>query len=207
MRVRLLFLSIICLLAGVVPAGASTPIMGEPVAEAEKMAAFVREVNPDFPTEIAEAFIAVGRRYGVRGDIALCQAILETGWFKFTGGTAVTLDQNNYCGLGVTRLGVKGHEFATIEQGVTAHIQHLYAYASKHPLPEGESVVDPRFKMVSRGSAPSWERLSGRWAANDHYGRDILKLFERLSAFIGLPPTDSPHDADDNDGILPEFFE
>lgn len=189
----------------------NTPIMGDAEIQAEQMAQFVRQVNPDFPTEIAEAFINVGRRYGVRGDIALCQSILETGWFRFSGGTAVTFEQNNYCGLGVTKLGVKGLCFDTIEQGVTAQIQHLFAYASKHALPSGEEIVDPRFKMVTRGSAPSWEHLSGRWAANDHYGRDILAIYNKLASFIGLPmpPAEGESTAtlDESRGIMPAFFD
>lgn len=158
---------------------AATPILGKAKLSAEHLTEFIRQNNPDFPAEIAEAFIAVGNRYGIRGDIALCQAILETGWFRFTGGTAVTLDQNNFCGLGVTSLGVKGHEFRTVEEGVTAHIQHLFAYATKKKLPKGESVIDPRFGYVRRGVAPSWEKLSGRWAANPRYGRDILALYKK----------------------------
>lgn len=167
----------------VMTARAETPILGPSHFDAAHLTAFIREQNPDFPAEIAEAYIAVGERYGVRGDVALCQAIIETGWFRFTGGTAVTLDQNNFCGLGVTRLGVKGHAFATIEEGVTAQIQHLFAYACRDLLPGGEAVVDPRFTLVSRGCAHTWEKLSGRWAANPNYGRNILALYERLSRF------------------------
>lgn len=157
-----------------------TPIMGEPEVDAGRMCAFVREKNPGFDCRIAEAFIEVGRRYGVRGDIAFCQSILETGWFKFTGGTAVTADQHNYCGLGVTRLGLKGAGFDTVEDGVTAQIQHLYAYATKAPLPEGERLLDPRFGLVNRGVAGNWEDLNMRWAANGHYAERIMKLFEQM---------------------------
>ena len=72
------------------------------------MARFVLRHNPDFDPQIAREFIRAGSRYGIRGDIAFCQAIVETGWFKYTGGTAVTADSHNYCGLGVTSKGRKG---------------------------------------------------------------------------------------------------
>ncbi|MDE5839167.1 MAG: glucosaminidase domain-containing protein, partial [Paramuribaculum sp.] len=108
---------------------------------------------------------------------------LETGWFKCTGGTAVSPDQHNYCGLGVTRLGIKGHSFDTIEDGVTAQIQHLYAYATKMPIPYGETIIDPRFSMVSRGIAPTWHGLNNRWAANPHYADRILNLFSQMINF------------------------
>lgn len=161
----------------------SIAILGETEVDVETMVNFVRSRNADFPREIAEAFHRIGKIYGIRGDIALCQSIIETGWFKFTGGTAVTLNQNNFCGLGVTKLGVKGHSFSTVDEGVTAQIQHLYAYACKHSLPRGEKIVDPRFKLVSRGVAPNWHDLNNRWAANSKYGDHILALFDEMRQF------------------------
>lgn len=160
------------------------PILGEgTISDADKLYRFVSRHNPNFDRAIAEAYIAVGERYGIPGDIAFCQGILETGWFKFADGTKVTPDQHNYCGLGVLKLGQKGHSFNTIEDGVTAQIQHLYAYACKKPLPAGEELLDPRFKLVKRGVAPTWKELSGRWAANNRYARSILKLYVELKKF------------------------
>ncbi len=158
-------------------------ILGESVATSEQLAAFVGSRNPDFDPAIAQAFIEVGNRYGIRGDVALCQSILETGWFKFSGGTCVKPEQHNYCGLGVTKSGVTGISFNTIEQGVTAQIQHLYAYATKAPLPKGETLLDPRFSLVERGCAATWHDLNRRWAANDHYGERILTLYKQMLAF------------------------
>lgn len=156
-------------------------ILGEPmVTDISALCAFVRRHNADFPLEIAQAFIDVGRRYGIRGDVALCQAIIETGWFRFADGTAVKSEQHNYCGMGVTGRGQLGNSFATVEDGVTAHIQHLYAYACKSPLPKGETLLDPRFSLVSRGVAPSWLDLSNRWAMNPNYGKQILNLYAQL---------------------------
>lgn len=180
-------------------------ILGPTEVSADRMWAFVAAVNPDFRPEIARAFYDIGRRYGIRGDVALCQAVIETGWFRFQGGTAVTPDQHNYCGLGVTRLGMKGHSFASVEEGVTAHIQHLFAYASRKPLPKGERMVDPRFKLVSRGVATRWTDLNLRWAANSRYGESILALFERL--LNDDPPIDAPDEAILELGIPDDIFE
>lgn len=158
-------------------------IMGDSNISAKKMAEFVKVKNPNAQDidKIAEAFIEIGNKYGVRGDIAFAQSILETGWFKFDGGTAVTPDQHNYGGLGVTSKGTKGNEFATVEEGVTAQIQHLFAYASKNELPAGEIIVDQRFDKVSpRGKAPHWEDLSMRWAMNENYGNHILSLYNQM---------------------------
>lgn len=163
---------------------ADTPILGTNVATAERMYQFVKSQNSSFDREIAEQFIAVSQVYGVRGDIAICQSIIETGWFKYTGGTAVTADDHNYCGLGVTTLGEKGCQFATIKEGVTAQIQHLYAYACTKSIPSGETLIDPRFQWVSRGSAPNWEDLgSGKWASAAGYGDKIIAMYNDMMAF------------------------
>lgn len=158
-------------------------IIGRPVLTASQLYEYVKAFNPNFEDlyEIAENYISVGKKYGVRGDIAFCQAVLETGWFKFGNGTAVTPDQHNYCGMGVVRKGLPGNSFATIKDGVTAHIQHLYAYASTENLPKGEQIIDPRFKYVSRGSATTWKNLGeGKWCGDKKYGEKILSIYNKV---------------------------
>ena len=174
-----------------VVANAATPILGTNVATVERMYQFVKSKNSSFDREIAEQFIAVSKIYGMRGDIALCQSIIETGWFKYTGGTAVTPDDHNYCGLGVTTLGQKGCQFSTVKEGVTAQIQHLYAYCCTKAIPAGETLVDPRFNYVTRGIAPNWEDLgSGKWAAAAGYGTAIIAMYNDMMAFN--VPGDTP---------------
>lgn len=169
------------------------PIVAKSAAVAEQMVAFVKAVNPVFDEAIAPAFLAVGNKYGIAGDIAFCQSIIETGYFKFDGGTAVTPDQHNYAGIGVTSKGMKGNSFDTIEQGVTAQIQHLYAYATKGALPDGETSYDPRFQYVTRGIAPHWEDLNNHWAMNTHYGQDIMALYQKLLATpVPAPVVEQP---------------
>ena len=158
-------------------------IRGRSLIAPDVMTAFVRRYNADFDHEIAEEYINVGRKYGIRGDIAFCQAILETGWFRFDRGTAVEPTQHNYCGLGVVRNGLRGACFISIHEGVTAHIQHLYAYAGRDPLPDGEILVDPRFSAVKRGVATEWSDLNNRWAMNPLYGSKILKIYSDLRGF------------------------
>ncbi|MBR5551658.1 MAG: glucosaminidase domain-containing protein [Muribaculaceae bacterium] len=178
-----LTLTMLSLVAAIV-ANAATPMLGTNVATVERMYQFVKSKNSSFDREIAEQFIAVSTIYGMRGDIALCQSIIETGWFKYTGGTAVTPDDHNYCGLGVTTLGQKGCQFSTVKEGVTAQIQHLYAYCCTKSIPAGETLVDPRFNYVTRGCAPNWEDLgSGKWAAAAGYGTAIIAMYNDMMAF------------------------
>lgn len=210
------------LLSAVMPLCARTPICGSQEADVERMYQYVSMRNPGFQREIAEAFYEIGKTYGVRGDIALCQAIIETGWFRFDNGTAVRPESHNYCGLGVKRRGDRGCSFESVHEGVTAMIQHLYAYSCKDPLPEGEKLTDPRFGYVTRGVAPSWESLSGRWAMNSNYGASILGLYRRMMSHdvvefslenieVTVPDhvwREGAHDAekDDDDG-MPSLFD
>lgn len=127
--------------------------------------------NSKFDINIVKAFFNIASIYGIDPIRAISQSILETGWFKY-GGSAVTPDQHNYCGMGVTSNGVKGSSFDTIENGVRAQLQHLFAYGSKESLPSGETLVDPRFKYVTRGLAPTWEELAGRWCVPGYEGND-----------------------------------
>jgi len=172
------------------PTGAE-PIMGKAAISAEAMTAFTRRNNVGFNPEIAAQFIRQGEIYGVRGDVAFCQAIHETGWFKYGGD--VNANQNNFGGIGATGNGNQGNVFPTIEIGAKAHIQHLFAYASKDPLPAGEAIVDPRFGFVTRGVAPNWVDLNGRWAVpGTTYGQAILKIYGDLIAYAATFKPDPP---------------
>lgn len=168
------------------------PIMGESVATSEQLRAVLKRNNPNAP-DLVDLYLRIGKEYGVRGDLAFCQAAKETGWWRYGG--LVKPEQNNYCGLGATGRPATGEEslnganpervwyvagehgayFKTPADGVEAHIQHLYAYATKAPLPKGKEIVDPRFTLVTRGIAPKWIDLNGRWAVpGTNYGQSII---------------------------------
>ena len=132
----------------------TTPVMGKSQATVAQMAAYIRSVNPNVAQSVLDMipyYLSEGEAEGVRGDIAFAQSCLETGNFTFRG-SAVTLSQNNFCGMGVTQNGVKGNSFATPQLGIRAQIQHLKAYASTEPLKQ--DCIDTRFRYVQRGCAP-----------------------------------------------------
>lgn len=152
----------------------------------------IKENNNVFDENIAKAFFNLAPIYGIDPIMAIAQSILETGWFKYNG-SAVTPEHHNYCGLGVTVNGKPGNIFSTIADGVRAQLQHLFAYGSTKELPEGETLLDERFKYVTRGIAPYWQQLAGRWAvpgydkntyvipydamiAENTYGQKIIKI-------------------------------
>lgn len=177
-----------------------TPILRQARATVEQARAWLKAKAPDW-VSLADLYYGIAPRYGIRADVALAQAAKETGYFKFGG--LVQPWQNNFCGLGATgqasdgktprngadpekvrfEKGIHGAIFTDKATGVEAHIQHLYAYATKDPLPEGTVLVDPRFILVQRGTAPYVEYLGAAenpagvgWAYPGHeYGKSIVR--------------------------------
>ncbi|EKN70174.1 sporulation specific N-acetylmuramoyl-L-alanine amidase [Neobacillus bataviensis LMG 21833] len=159
-------------------AAAVDSILGPTRLSAEQMNSFVKTVNPD-ALELGSFYQEFGEYYGIRGDIAFAQALHETNYFRFTG--IVRSVQNNYAGIGATGADHPGASFADPKEGVLAQFQHLFAYASTAPLPPQYPLVDPRFQLVERGSAPKWTDLNGKWAVpGKTYGQSILDLYERM---------------------------
>lgn len=166
-----------------------TKIMGTAVATAEQMVSYIKAKNPSVAQSVIDMiplYLSEGKAEGVRGDIAFAQSCLETGNFGFSG-SAVTLSQNNFCGMGVTSNGMTGNSFDTPQLGIRAQIQHLKAYACEDALIN--TCIDPRFKYVTRGCAEYVEWLGQKenpdkkgWATGKGYGGKILTI---LKAIIG----------------------
>ncbi len=164
-----------------------TAIMGKAVATAEQMAAYLKKKNPSAAQSVLDMiplYLSEGEAEGVRGDIAFVQSCLETGNFTFSG-SVVSLEQNNFCGLGVTQRGKTGLSFDTPQLGIRAQVQHLKAYASTDKLRNER--VDPRFRYVTRGCAPYVEWLGQKenpqgkgWAAGEKYGEKILSILKAV---------------------------
>ncbi|WP_243292256.1 N-acetylmuramoyl-L-alanine amidase [Bacillus sp. FJAT-47783] len=158
-----------------------TPIQGKSYVSGALLDAYVQTVNPSAP-QIGDLYVRLSNTYQIRGDIAFAQAIHETDYFRFTG--VVHRKQHNFAGIGATGGDERGASFQTEKEGVLAHLQHLYAYASTNPLPDDYPLVDPRFQLVKRGSAKTWKELNGRWAVpGDHYGQSILNIYKKILDF------------------------
>lgn len=166
-----------------------TLIMGQAVATEAQMVAYIKAIAPGVASEVIPLiplYLEEGAAEGVRGDIAFAQSCLETGNFQFKG-SAVTFDQNNFCGMGVTQNGMKGNSFLTQRLGIRAQIQHLKGYATSAGL--NQECVDPRYKYVTAGSAIYVEWLGQKenprgkgWATGKGYGPKILDILGKILA-------------------------
>ena len=179
-----------------------TAILGQSVATAEQMAAYLLSVNPEpkifMPVvQFCQLFLDEAAKEGVRGDLQFAQSCKETGDFKFEG--TVVPEQNNYAGLGTINTSTKGAYFKDEAEGILAQAQHLKGYATKAPLKC--ACVDPRYELLVKygkiGTAPNWEDLGGKWAvpgystdlyasledannAKDSYGYQIIEIYEKI---------------------------
>lgn len=153
-------------------------IMGESELSAAELTKWFEsyKVEPKISMPIKDfiqIYIVEGGTEGVRGDVAFIQSVHETGKFQFTGD--VIPEQNNFAGIGTVGGGVKGHFFDSPQQGVRAQIQHLKAYASKESLKNKK--IDPRFDLVTRGSAKTVRGLTGKWATDKAYGDKLVNYY------------------------------
>ena len=160
-------------------------IAGKAVATAAQMIAYIKAKRPDVEQSVIDMiplYLSEGQTEGIAGDIAFAQSCIETGNFAFPQETCkVTLSQNNFAMMGGLAADYKGESFFTPQLGIRAQIQHLKAYANSEAL-VGDC-VDPRFKYVTRGSAPYVEWLGQQenpqgkgWATAKGYGARILAV-------------------------------
>jgi hypothetical protein len=162
-------------------------ILGTGQVAPELLSGFLLSINPDageeFSTDLARFYAEEAEIEGVNHDVAFAQMCLETGFLRY--GNLVTADMNNFCGLGAIGIEQRGERFAEPRIGVRAHIQHLKAYATEEPL--RQELVDPRYRWVRYGSAPTIYGLAGTWATDKNYAEKIKSILERLYRFVVYP--------------------
>ncbi|AYE36394.1 glucosaminidase [Borrelia turcica IST7] len=158
-------------------------LLSKGISQVEDLVKYTLKMNPYLESEyvqvIAQTYIDEALIEGINYDIAYAQMLLETGILKFNG--VVSKEQYNFSGIGATDNFTKGNSFSNIKEGIRAHIQHLKAYASSQDI--NSNMVDPRFYLVKRGSAPTIYDLTGKWAQDKFYDKKLKKILLRLLEF------------------------
>lgn len=186
---------VLAVLAGAcTTASAGTPVMGTSQVTPAQMAGWFHTKgsggSATTPVEwLAYFFVTEGAAEGVAGDLAFVQAMVETGWLRFSA--RMPRDANNFSGIGAVDGGRGAAWFPTAQIGVRAQIQHLKAYAD--PAADSSALAnplaDPRFHLVRRGSAPIWEQFgNGVWATDPGYSAKIARLYADLLAYAAAHP-------------------
>lgn len=126
--------------------------------------------------DIAPVYWNYGELTGVRPEVLYAQAAKETGFGRYGG--AVLPEMNNWAGIKVKSPEgdrTEDHEtFATPDDGVRAHFNHMGAYIGLAPVGEPHD----RYYVVKSidwaGSIKTVEQLGGKWCPDLYYGYSIL---------------------------------
>ena len=178
-----------------------SPILGSPCAPKEvvlsKMIAAYKRSGASYPASALskggapsiEDFCSIPYEEavdeGIRPELLFCQAMKETGWLRFGG--IVKVGEFNFGGLGATDVDPNANKFRDVRTGLRAQTQHLVAYAkagvNASDLHHG--LVDVRFNLVNKGSAPYVQYLGipdnpqgTGWASSPRYGYDIVQMMK-----------------------------
>ncbi len=133
----------------------------------------------DLFLEAAPLYWKYGKLTGIRPEVLYAQSAKETNFGKYTG--VVKAEQNNFAGIKV--YGQNGdrqedHEtFATMEDGVRAHFNHMSAYVGLDPIGETHGRYASVVKMPWAGTVTTVLELGAKWAPNSTYGESILLHF------------------------------
>ena len=154
-----------------------TPMMGKSTVTLEqaKKWATQKGAHQRF-IDIADYYWKYGEITGVRPEILYGQAAKETGFGKYTG--QVKPEQNNWAGIKIKNpIGDRpeDHEtFATPEDGVRAHFNHISAYVGTEPVGEPHDRYFVLKTVAWRGTVKNVEQLGGKWAPDVTYGYNIV---------------------------------
>jgi len=139
----------------------------------------------EWARRIAPIYIAYGKLFNIRADIAWAQMCHETGFLEFTGD--VKPNQNNFVGLGATGGGVPGNSFATEELGIIAHYAHLaWYYYPDHINIYCSAVYDPRHFGTTHyryTGDTTLGFLNGRWAPGATYTDKIILFANQIYGY------------------------
>lgn len=149
--------------------GEATVSVSQAKAWAEKRGAHQRFID------IADIYWEYGELTGIRPEILYAQAAKETGFGKYGGN--VLPEQNNWAGIKTAKAtgdtSADHESFATPEDGVRAHFNHISAYIGKEPIGEPHGRYYNVKSIAWAGTVKTLEELGGKWCPDLYYGYSI----------------------------------
>lgn len=168
------------------PEADKTPITGAAQVSLEQAAAWAKSKGAaDRFIDAAPLYWYYGEQFGIRPEVMYAQAGKETAYGNYGG--AVLPEMNNWAGIKIKNPEgdrTEDHEtFATPDDGVRAHFNHMSAYVGIAPLGE----VHDRYYVVKSiawaGTVKFVEQLGGRWCPDINYGYDILTMIDNMKTY------------------------
>jgi len=153
------------------------PIEGESEVDVEtaKEWAISRGAAEIF-VNIADTYWEYAAQTGIRADVMYAQSAKETAFGNYTGN--VRADMNNWAGIktkDATGDLPEDHEtFATPQDGVRAHYNHMCAYVGLNPVGDTHDRYNIVLTTTWAGTIKTVDQLGGRWAPDENYGNSII---------------------------------
>ena len=168
------------------PSADKTPITGTAQVSAEQAARWAKANGAtDKFVEAAQTYWYYGEQFGIRPDVMYAQSAKETAYGNYGG--AVLPEMNNWAGIKIKNPEgdrTEDHEvFATPEDGIRAHYNHMSAYVGIAPIGEPHDRYYVVKSIAWAGTVKYVEQLGGRWCPDINYGYDILKIIENMKTY------------------------
>jgi len=128
--------------------------------------------------DIAPLYWEYGKKTGIRPEVLYAQAAYETGYGRYIG--IVPASFNNWAGIKIG--GSNGdspedyEQFATPEEGVRGHFNHISAYVGLQPVGKPHDRYHSVKSMPWAGTVEYFEELSGKWAHSSIYHETIVRM-------------------------------
>lgn len=161
-------------------------ILSKPRATKEQMKKWAKKQyqNDEF-ISLVDIYYNESIKRGIDPVISFAQFCHETG-FMYKVKSAAGLDKNyhNPCGMKIQKGGgdydKNAHMiFATWQDGITAHLDHLALYAGAVGYPKKDT-LDPRHFDYLFGTAKTVQDLSTKWCPSASYADNIIKFMKEI---------------------------
>jgi len=162
-------------------AGRSGFVEGKGSLNKNQIIAYIKKQNPSINdnllNKLIDTYIEEAAFENINHDIAIAQMLYATSFLKNQ-----RVSSHNYGGL--VELPNWNGKFASVTEGVRAHIQHLKGYASV--TMNNKQIVDPRYYLLINlkylGTVKTFDQLYARWSANPAgYKKSIEKILDGLN--------------------------
>ncbi len=165
------------------PVETNTPIIGEPQVTLDRALQWAesKRAHRGF-IDAAELYWEYGKKTGMRPEVLYAQSAYETGFGHYPG--IIPADYNNWAGIKTADADgnrPEDHEqFATAEDGMRAHFNHMAAYVGLDPLGEPHDRYHVVVRLSWAGSIETVEGLSGRWSPSTTYHERIVEMLKEM---------------------------
>jgi len=162
-------------------AGRNGRVEGKGSLSKNQIIAYVKRQNPsvndNLLNKLIDTYLEEAAFENINHDLAIAQMLYATSFLK----SSKYVSSNNYGGL--LELPSWNGKFASMTEGVRAHIQHIKGYANI--AMNNKQIVDPRYYLLINleylGTVETFDQLYAKWSANPaNYKKNIERILDGL---------------------------